>query len=307
MGDSDTVLAKAQALVGAGYTVTVKAADGTAISTAGVATAAGAGTISFTVTETATPTNTFDTATLNITVNPEVNAGAQTEAATGVTAASASMKQEGVTGVSKTNTTWSVQATGGDGLAVFVDKADKLKGYDIVFVDGGSGATTTAALVEKTFTVTLPTEGVIGNHVRDALKAATGVVSDSDVEIGLAKFDIPSGGIVKTISPGARVDRTDGTEAVIAQEATADFKVTTGATKSGKVSVKITEDDNGTKTDYTASVDVVADDSAAIVATKIAAGTYTSAPFVVTSTGGDTVTITQTTGKTGVTYTVTVQ
>lgn len=307
MGDTDTVLEKAQALVGAGYTVTVKAADGTAISAAGVATAAGAGTISFTVTETATPTNTFDTATLNITVNPSVNAGAQTEAATGVTAASASMTQAGITEVSATATTWSAQvATGGP--AVFQDVTNKLKGYNIILVDGGASATaTTAALVGTTFTVTLPTAGAIGNHVRDALKAATGVVSGSDVEIGLAAFDIPSGGIVKTISPGARVDRTDGTEAVIAQEATADFKVTTGATKSGKVSVKITEDDNGTKTDYTASVDVVADDSAAIVATKIAAGTYTSAPFVVTSTGGDTVTITQTTGKTGVTYTVTVQ
>jgi hypothetical protein len=55
-------------LVSTGYTVTVKAADGIKISTAGVATEPGAGTISFTVTENATPANTADTVTLNINV-----------------------------------------------------------------------------------------------------------------------------------------------------------------------------------------------------------------------------------------------
>src|SRR5665648_387409 len=72
VGDTATVLEKAQALVGVGFTVTVEAADGTIISAAGVATEAGAGTISFTVTENATPANTADTATFNITVYPVV-------------------------------------------------------------------------------------------------------------------------------------------------------------------------------------------------------------------------------------------
>ena len=69
VGDLSTVLEKAQALVGVGYTVTVKSADGTKISATGVATEAGAGTIDFTVTEDATPANTVDTVILNITVN----------------------------------------------------------------------------------------------------------------------------------------------------------------------------------------------------------------------------------------------
>ena len=68
VGDGTTVLQKAQALVAVGYTVTVKAADGTYISAAGIATSAGAGSISFTVTEDANSLDVADTATLNITV-----------------------------------------------------------------------------------------------------------------------------------------------------------------------------------------------------------------------------------------------
>ena len=70
VGDTDTILHKARDLVGTGYTVSVKAADGTYISAAGEATLAGPGTISFTVVQTGTPANTADTAALPINVLP---------------------------------------------------------------------------------------------------------------------------------------------------------------------------------------------------------------------------------------------
>ena len=67
VGDTDSVLEKAQALVGTGYTVSVKTTDGTKISAEGIATEAGEGTISFTV-KSEESANTADTEILNITV-----------------------------------------------------------------------------------------------------------------------------------------------------------------------------------------------------------------------------------------------
>ncbi|MFT5871812.1 MAG: hypothetical protein ACI8WT_000736 [Clostridium sp.] len=80
VGDAISVLAKAQALVDTGYTVSVSGADDVCISRDGVATAAGQGIISFTVTETEMPSNTADTEALKIEVIA-INAGALEEVA----------------------------------------------------------------------------------------------------------------------------------------------------------------------------------------------------------------------------------
>ena len=64
----DAVLEKAQALVSEGYTVTVKAADGTYIDNSGEAIAVGKGTITFTITKNANTAITADTDSLSITV-----------------------------------------------------------------------------------------------------------------------------------------------------------------------------------------------------------------------------------------------
>lgn len=69
VGDAQSILEKAQALISPGYTVSVKVADGTCINASGVAIAAGNGSITFTVTQDAGIINPADTAGLSIIVN----------------------------------------------------------------------------------------------------------------------------------------------------------------------------------------------------------------------------------------------
>ena len=73
VGDTQTVLERAQALVSDGYIVTVKAADGTFINASGVAIAAGNGSITFTVAQDAGKINPADTNPIAITVNAASN------------------------------------------------------------------------------------------------------------------------------------------------------------------------------------------------------------------------------------------
>jgi len=68
VGDANSILQKAQSLVSAGYTVSVKEADGTMINSEGIAILAGDGTIIFTVYQTAVPGIEYETELLNITV-----------------------------------------------------------------------------------------------------------------------------------------------------------------------------------------------------------------------------------------------
>lgn len=243
---------------------------------------------------------------------------------TGVTATSATMTQEGVVAAAGSNTTWTVP-TDVVQDAVFEDNSTNgdLLGYEIVFVDGGAAATTAAAVSGTTITVTLPTAGDTVDNVLAALQGASGVVTGSDLYDALA-------GITETgandsaadvIDPTATATYAAGTPTVLAQAAIGEFKVATGATKSGNVTVTITETIPGspaTVNVYTKQVAVTAGQSAATVAGNIAgaSGTWTpatttpvtpAATFAVTA-AGDTLTITQGTGSEGPsTYTVTVQ
>lgn len=68
VGDANSILQKAQALVSTGYTVSVKVADGTIINAEGVAISVGEGTIKFIVYQTSVPGIKAETGLLNITV-----------------------------------------------------------------------------------------------------------------------------------------------------------------------------------------------------------------------------------------------
>lgn len=237
---------------------------------------------------------------------------------TGATATGYSSTNAGVAGVLATPTTWSVVTGTPANPAVFTNVNSKLKGYNIVFATGTANG---AALVGNTFTVTLIAAGDTATNVLAILKAAGGVTSGTDVATALAALTVTNG--TETITPAtAAVTYTAGITAVTPVFALGEFKVTSGATKTGNVTVTLTETMPKVEAPatiapaaaannvYVGTVAVVAGMTKEEVAEEIGTNA-TWAPALgnvtVTWVSGDTVIITQTTAERPVTYTVTVE